>query len=273
MTSPTSLTSRAVISTLNVGAWRVNKLNAGETAAVNAKHGVKNKARVSVFICDHAALLEIYTVHTEARAEHYRLTLPAGDKGLRFLPVNRQVEHRQIMQRFADRIDELLVQFRRDYPAERAAAPTRLGGLYVERQWPANVEDVVGRFTFTVRYLPVPEQGQWQEWMAEAATAAQDDLRERLRLAITHVATKLSDPKGIFRDTLTGNLAEIIALVPDLNLANDPAIAAIADKAKALLEHDVQTLREDPIARAETAATATEIVNLFNLTPASTHES
>ena len=112
----TRLSAKAVIATLNISAWRVAKQNAGETAAVNAKHGVKNKAKVSVNICDHPALLEIYRLQTEARAEHYRLTLPAGDKGLRLLPVARQMEHARVMGDLRSRLDALLREFALAYP-------------------------------------------------------------------------------------------------------------------------------------------------------------
>lgn len=259
------LSAKAVISTLNISAWRVAKQHPNETAAVNAKHGVKNKAKVSVNICDHPALVEIYGLHTEARAAHYRLTLPAGDKGLRLLPVARQMEHARVMGEFQSRLDTLLRDFAAAYPAERAAAPTRLNGLYVESQWPAGVDAVLAKFSFTLRYLPVPDAGQWAEWMTEAASAAQEDLTERLREAILHVAERLADPKAIFRDSLVTNLAELLALTPDLNLRDDPKIAAIADKARDLLTHDAETLREDPIARADVAATAAEITAMFNI--------
>lgn len=260
------LSSKAVISTLNISAWRVTKLNTDETKAVNAKHGVKNRAKVSVNICDHPALVEIYRLHTEARTEHYRLTLPVGDKGMRLLPVARQMEHARLMGDFQSRLDALLREFAAAYPAERAAAPARLNGLYVEAQWPATADEVVAKFSFVIRTLPVPDAGQWGEWMAEAAEAAQEDLTSRLRDAVLHVAERLANPDAIFRDSLTSNLAELLALVPDLNLRDDPKIAAIADKAKDLLAHDVDTLRDDPIARADVAATAAEISSMFNLT-------
>ena len=259
------LAARAVIVQLNVGAWRVEKKNSAESAAVNARHGTKDKAKVSVLICDHPALLEIYRLHAEARKKHYRLTLPMGDNGVRLLPVARQLEHTGMMGQYRQQIETLLVSFLRDYPAERVAARARLNGLYVEGQWPATPEQVAEKFSFRVRYLPVPEVGQWQEWMADAARTAHDDLTERLRSAITLVAERLAKPDSRTFASLTGNLAELLALVPDLNLSADPRLAEIATKASALLEHDTDTLRDDPIARADTASKAAELVGLFNL--------
>lgn len=263
-TNSSPLASRAVICQLFTGAWRVAKKHKGETAAVNAKHGTQDLAKVSVEICDHPALLEIYRLNAEARTEHYRLTLPAGDAGVRLLPVARQVEHAHLMAEYADKIRQKLVEFLAAYPGERAAAPARLNGLYIEGQWPATVAEVEAKFRFQYRYLPVPEAGQWQEWMAEAAGEAQAALREKLAEAVKLVADRLSKPGRTFA-SLTGNLAELLALVPDLNLSADPQIAALADGAKALLEHDTDTLRDDPIARADIANKANELVSLFNL--------
>jgi hypothetical protein len=262
------LSSKAVITTMSVSAWRVSKTHVDETRAVNAKHGTgKDEAEVRLRkICKHPALLEIYRLQTEARTTHYRLTLPAGDKGLRLLPVARQMEHAREMGEFQSRIDALLREFLAAYPAERAAAPARLKGLFVEKHWPATADEVGAKFSFTIRCLPVPDAGQWSEWLDEAAQAAQENLLERLREAISHVAERLTKPDAIFRDSLTANLAELLALVPDLNLRDDPRIAAIADKARELLAHDADTLREDPIARADVAATAAELTSMFNLT-------
>lgn len=263
--SSTPLARRAVICKLSTGAWRVEKTHADETRAVNAKHGTRDLAKVKVEICAHPALLEIYTLVAKARAEHDAITLPAGEKGVRLLPVARQMEHSRLMADFRARLDTLLRDFLAAYPAERAAAPSRLNGLFVEKQWPTSVAEIEAKFRFDVKYLPVPEVGQWAEWMAEAAAEGQADLHERLRKAITLVAQRLADPKGRVFDSLTSNLSELLALVPDLNLAADPTIAAMADKAKALLEHDTDTLRDDPLARADIAAKASEIVSLFNL--------
>jgi hypothetical protein len=168
------------------------------------------------------------------------------------------------MQSFGVKIDTLVDLFLADYDKVRADAPARLNGLYVATQWPAH-DIVAAKFSFTTRYLPVPDVGQWAEWIDEASKAAQDELRERLAEAIIKVAQKLRDPKSIFRDTLVSNLTEILALVPDLNLRDDPQIAALAAQAAELTEFDPATLRDDPIARANIAQRATDLCTLFSL--------
>jgi hypothetical protein len=168
------------------------------------------------------------------------------------------------MQDFGARIQQLVTIFLADYDTVRTDAPARLNGLYVAAHWPTH-DVVASKFSFTTRYLPVPDVGQWAEWFAEASACAQEELRDRLSDAIRKVAVKLRDPKAIFRDTLVSNLTEILALVPDLNIADDPQIADLARQAGDLVEHDAETLRDDPIARANTASRADEICSLFSL--------
>lgn len=258
------VSSKAVIAQLNIGTWRTKKTHSDETRAENARHGTTDEVTVDVRICKHPALEMIDTLCTQARTEHYRLTLATETKGMRLLPGAKQLEHARFMQDIAAKVDTLVRQFVADYETERANAPQRLKALYVARHWPS-LDTVKAKFYFSTRYLPAPDQGQWSEWLAEAAQSATDDLRSRLRDAVLKVATKLADPKAIFRDTLTGNLVDLLALVPDLNLTDDPAITSLAKSAEALVEFDPDTLREDPIARANVAEKAANICSMFNL--------
>lgn len=258
------LAAKAVITTLNVGCWRTRKLHAGETKAENARHGLTNEARVDIQICEHPSLQAIADLHSEARLEHYRLTLPSSDDGLRLLPGARQFEHSDRMREFADRIEAHKVAFLRDYPALAASAPAKLKGLYEAKHWPT-VDAVRAKFYFRTRYLPVPTSNQWSAWVEEAATEATAALKERFAEAVRRMAQSLSDPKKRFHGTLVTNVTDLLAIAPDLNLADDPEIARLVAQAKSLVEFDADTLREDPIARANVAEKAAGICSMFNL--------
>lgn len=258
------LNERAVIALFETGQWRTVKRHAGETRAENARHGLVDEARVDVKICSHPALEMIQSILSSARAEHYRLSLPAGEKGLRLLPGARQLEHSQAMADFAAKFRYLVAEFCSAYEGVRLSAPARLNGLYVAAQWP-DVETVRGSFRFATRYLPVPAMGQWDEWLAEAAGEAETDLRARLAEAIRAVAVKLADTKGVFRDSLIGNLKELLALAPDLNLRDDPEITALCNAAADVVREEPDTLREDKPVRAKVAQRAADLCSMFKL--------
>lgn len=256
------LAKRALLVTLSTGAWRATKLHHAETAKVNADHNAKDIAKVSVKLSDHPALSKLGKLHAEARAEHYRVTLPSADDGFRLLPCGREMEHAATMARFSEQHESLVREFLAAYDAERASAPLRLNGLYDARHWPA---DVSGKFKFATRYLPVPDAGTWQEWLAESAEAGKEDLKARLAAAVRAMADKLGDSKAIFRDSLVENLREIVSLSGDLNLADDPVIAQLAIEASALTVHAPDALRNNPGDRSAAHKRAADICRNFNL--------
>jgi hypothetical protein len=258
------IASRAVIALFKTGAWRALKTHGAETREENARHGLTDEARVQVRICSHPALAALTKLHAEARAEHYRLTLPAADEGWRILPGARQIEHAANMAALAARHTSTVAEFVAAYDAERATAPQRLNGLYIPSQWPCAGE-VAQRFQFSTRYLPIPSLGQWDIWIQESAAEAEADFKNRLSDAVRKLAGKLADPKAIFRDSLVSNLAEICALAGDMNLRDDPAIAAIAQQGAALAAIPADTLRNDATARKDIAGKASALCSMFSL--------
>lgn len=267
MNAQSKLAAKGVLAILETGQWRTVKRHHAETKAENARHGLTDEARVDVKICAHPALESIGKLVSEARIAHYRLALPTATDGLRFLPGARQFEHSKLLSDYAARFDGLVADFLQDYNLVRASAPARLNGLYVAAHWP-DVAVVRNAFKFQTRYLPVATTG-WEEWLDESASVAEADLRERLAEAIRRVAQRLAVPAGDkggrFWDSLVTNLQDLLSLVPDLNLRDDPTLASLASAAQDLTKHAPDTLREDPVARSETAARAAEIASLFKL--------
>lgn len=258
------LASKALLCTLKTGAWRATKLHRAESLAENERHGTGDRAKVLIRLTDHTALNALGKLHSEARGSHYRLTLPSVDDGFRLLPCGREMEHSRTMQTYADKHTALVSDFLADYADESAQAPTRLNGLYDPAQWPS--EDAVrGKFSFATRYLPVPEAGQWQDWLRETAEEGRTELRERVGAALRAMAGKLSVKDAVFRDSLVANLADIVSLAADLNLTDDPEIAALAAQSAELARADPQTLRDNAAVRAATAQRAAELCSMFKL--------
>lgn len=258
------ISRKAVIASFDSGQPRFKRAHRDETAALNAKHHVGDLALVTVTICDHPALAEAGRIVTAARADHYRLTVPAADRGMRLLPGARQLEHSAAMQGHATEFQRAAAEFVAEYDAIRAAAPARLNGLYVAEQWP-EVDAVQAAFRLRCRYLPVPSLGQWDEWLAESADTATTELRERIGEALRAYALKLGDGDKIFRDSLVTNLREIVDLADDLNVGGDKTVAALVQQARGLATADPDQLREDPALRADTAARAADLCSMFSL--------
>lgn len=248
--------------TLSTGAWRASKLHAGETKIVNETHHTDQAAKVTVKLSSHPSLIALGKLHAEARAAHYKITLPSVEDGFRLLPVGREFEHTDLMGEFGRKHETLAAEFIRDYDAERDSAPARLNGLYDPKHWPA---DVSRKFKFTTRYLPCPSGGTWDDWLAESAEAGKEELRARLAVALQHMRVKLSEPGAVFRNSLVGNLREILDLAGDLNFTDCPEITSLRIVAAPLTNLDTDTLRENKDAREAAAKEAARICQAFNL--------
>lgn len=259
----TKVQINAVIATLNIGAFRAVVIHRDETREVNDKNKVDNIARVRVTITDNKALHECYRINAQAYAINRQMTASSGVDGWRFLPSHKQLDHAKEMKRLKERHDEFADQFAAEYPAEVATAPARLGPLYRDEFFPP-VSEVRPQFKFEVRYLPVPDHGTWQEWIKDAAEAAQAEVRDNLRDAIEKAAKVLADPKGIFRDSLIANIAEIAGMSVDLNVSGAKDIAAAAQAATAdLATLEPETLRNDTDARQIAAKRAAAIAKML----------
>ena len=86
----------------------------------------------------------------------------------------------------------------------------------------------------------------------------------RLYKHVQHIAEKLADPKGIFRDSMVENAQETCDLLTRLNIADDPNLEAMRREVEAkLISHHPDSLRNDPDLRQDTAEEARKIMDLM----------
>ena len=253
----------AVIATLNIGAFRASIIHRDETRVVNDTNKVRDVATVRVTITEHPALLACYKVNAQAYAINRQMTASSGVDGWRFLPSHKQLEHAKAMKELKEKHDKHADEFCAAYPAEAQAAPVRLGPLYRPQFFP-HPETIRPQFKFEIRYLPVPDHGTWQEWINDAAKAAQEEVKAELREAIQKAANVFADPKAVFRDSLIANIGEIAGLSRDKNVTGAKDIAATVEAAATdLATLDPVTLRENPDARQIAAKRAAAIAKML----------
>ena len=102
----------------------------------------------------------------------------------------------------------------------------------------------------------------------ELAESLKSDFQElmrepfkRLHEVIQKVHAKLSDSDAIFRDSLIDNVKDLIEVLPDLNITDDPELAKlIAAARKNICTSDVQALRDDGDYRTKVAKSAADIL-------------
>jgi hypothetical protein len=137
--------------------------------------------------------------------------------------------------------------------------------------------EIRDRYALNVDYMPIPDGGDVrvdmpvetvaeldkyiQERIDTATGNAMQEVYTRLFDAVKHLHAKLDDPKAIFRDSLVGNVRELVEILPTMNITDDPDLARIIDSVSSEVANvDAQVLRDDKAQRAETAEKADKIL-------------
>ena len=84
-------------------------------------------------------------------------------------------------------------------------------------------------------------------------------LYARLAAEVRRIHTQCSNPNGKIYDSLTGNLADLLEILPALNLNDDPEFAVLCTEAAALVVNPV-ALRTVETVRESVAATAADML-------------
>jgi hypothetical protein len=259
-----AIADRTKLVTLTTTSWRATKAHKPETLRVNETHHTQRIAKVTVKLCESAALTTIGSIDSAAYLAHRRLTMPSMLDGMRLLPAGREMEHSKLMQEFAGQRSVAQREFAIEYPALRASAPQRLNGLYDPTMWPDS-SAIAEKFSFATRYMSTPTEGAWSDWLLESARAGQEEIAERLRDALTRVATRVGTTDGKLFQTVFTDLRDLCALVPDFNLLDDPTLTHVASlAADGIAQYNADTVRADTDARTAIAERARQLCGMLN---------
>lgn len=215
----------------------------------------------------------------DLRVKHYAQTLAWSDDGWRLLPVKNFQEYSDMVRQGMHTADSLLADFIRDYPSMRRDAQTILNGMYQDTDYPS---DIASKYAWSIEYNPVPAgtdfrvsiaddeikaiAARTEQRVTEAFKDAQQDAVSRLAECVSHIHAKLSDPKGIFRDSLIGNARELCDVLTRLNLADDANLEKLRRETELLAMAEPSTLRDNADIRIETANRAQSILDAMTST-------
>lgn len=252
--------------------WEARKLDKTESAKVNKDNGaVDGAANVrKQLLPDSKELEAIQKWRNAFRTFIYTSTLPWDDNGWRIGRVDR---HMEFMAEIGDRIVEgeaLVDAFVHSYELEVETAKAKLGHLFSRDDYP-HAAEVRRKFQFTVDVQPIPTAADFRDVggvpqaevdrLVEIATNAEKDkvaslMREafeRLYGVVAKLANTLESygnkTTRKFNDSLVDNIGEIVAVMPALNLTNDPTLAALTDEAKQLTMYSAFDLRQNESVR------------------------
>jgi hypothetical protein len=201
----------------------------------------------------------------EMYAFHIKTTLPHGDDGSRLLPNTMYLDYTSTMASFERRLASMDAQIISSYPqlvaddvAERNAA--LIAQNKAASASPADyppIEDMQRHLYVEWVLEPIPTAGdfryevdevvrqRYETALAEMQKVANADLFVRMLEPMKRFVDKLSVPisegkeknKGeIFRDSLIGNLNELVESLPKLNITDDPRVNDMVQGIEAVIK-------------------------------------
>lgn len=231
---------------------------------ITASKGARSKRAASVYkslFADCAELEAITNLQANLRLQHYRLTAPWSDSGVRQVPYTLLERHRDLVYHAEQDFWKLVDIFLDKYDTLVAAAAFKLGDLFDRRQYPSRSQ-VRSKFSFRVSYTPLPKAGdfrvdienevqadlvkQFNEMMVERERVAAQESWSRLHGSLARIVRQLAPRegrKGKIYDTLLGDARDLVDLLGHFNAASDPAL----EKARCQLADMLEGITTDAL--------------------------
>lgn len=266
---------QAMLVTLNISAWTARKFDGKVSKEVETANAATNAGRFNKLLADTRYTSPIQKAATAARSFHYENTLPWNNNGQRLLPNTNYFEYigaiNSFKQDFEAAVDAFLKVYETDVIND---ARHRLGAMFNASEFPPSPE-LKAKFEFVLNIDPVATSDFRLDLQAEEVEkirtdydrnlttkieATVTDLKQRLQDQVRAIRDKLSDKDAIFRDSLFGNLEDLLNIIPRLNVTGNPAITELCRDAKALL-NDPDAVRGNEGLRGNTATEAANILD------------
>jgi hypothetical protein len=272
-----SIQEKAILIDLTLTTFSTSRTDKSVTQEVTYNKGAgKQAGKWTTKILPKHATQAIAQHDGRIRKFHYTNTLPWSDKGARMLPARNFDNYMATMRSLRRERDELVEHFTSHYQQHLDEARQVNAALYNPAHYPT-AHEAGERYSMQIQPAPVPDKGdfrvtlsntgdlqaiqqQLEQQVHQAVKAAEADLLSRLLEPLQNMAEKLSDPDTKFKDTLVTNLADIVAIIPTLNITDNPNLTIITQLIEQQLAHFTpDTLRHSPADRAIAARKAQEI--------------
>ena len=283
-----NLTHDAMLVALRITAWSGRQYDRKASTHVAVHHEASVSAgRYNKCLLPRTAFAAINSTMSAARTAHYAQSLPWDDQGSRLLPVANYERYTELMDGLRERMVRERARFIEDYEDNIDKARLDLGKLFRIAEYPSR-EDLHGKFGLRYRIIPVPDADHFMAKLASDDTDrvkrdiesqieerlhdAVGDLYRRLGEAVERVSERLrEDDEGkplVFRDSMIGNIRELVDIVPRLNIFGDDQLAQLCQQVKekvAGVEPDALRPSKsfDPVARANVKREADALAEKF----------
>lgn len=281
-TTKPSLADNAMLADLSIGIWSAARHDARVTQEVADTHNSDvNMGSYRKHLVAKEAMASLRSVASAAAAEHRRRTLPwLSNGGGNILKSSGYLDYVAVMTDYQTQYESLVETFCLNYDAYVLDAKQRLNGLFRPEDYPTS-RQIRSKFYFRFEFLPVPvasdfranlSDSQVEHIRAEIAKSEAARLQqanrvvaERVKEVVGHMVERLTqydpnDSTARLFDSTVENVRRLAKLLPTLNMADDPEIAAIGKQMESLGTFSADTLKQSGAARGKTAAAAAAVM-------------
>ena len=276
LTDAPTLASSAMLVEVNISSWegraKDKKASTKVTEDAQAKKGVANVYKKLLGDCDELSALRTHV--TATRGMHSNMTMPWSNSGLRLLPTAQYFKYTEAMSKMQNEFESLKNKFLTAYNDTVVDVQLELGTLFLREDYPT-VESLDSKFAFRMNYTPLPDVGdfrvdvgndalreireEYSNFYTAQYNTAMNNMWTRLHKALANMSERLDysskEDKKVFRDTLVGNVNDMIELLRVCNVTQSIQMSDMANKLEeAMSGVTADALREDVTFRAETKA-------------------
>lgn len=270
-----SLKDKVMVVNLNISQWTARKYDRNVSREVETSHNAHDAGRFNKILIAGDVLKEIGKLAGSARTYHYYNTLAWGDNGDRVLPAANYFNYIGEMSKFKNDFDNLVQKFVSLYPSLIEQARIRLGTMFNEGDYPSPglISD---RFAMRFSFMPMAESEDFRIQISDEeiqriktdiegtinsrVSNSISEMLIRIREAVSHMAVTLAEDDKVFRDSLVGNVCNLIEVIPLLNFNNDSHVNEVVKMIEPLCV-DAEQLRLNKPFRKEVANKAKAILN------------
>ena len=274
-----NINSKATLVQFNISIWTGRKYDRKALEAIEQKYNNASdscSATKQLLGGKNPELEAIKQIACKARQCHYEMTLP-WDKGRSLLPNKLHDRYCEKMREFEREFITHVNIFLGEYPRFVNEARFLLNGLYNPLDYP-DQWDLVKKFNMSFAVEPLPTFGDFrlddlsqdrvnehsqalETRINEKFKAAQRDVYQRLLDVTKNLFERTKDPKAIFRDTLIGNVRDLVSIMEGLNLQDDSKLHELTKQLETITDGiEAQDLRNDSKLRNETSKQAEKIL-------------
>jgi hypothetical protein len=272
------ITEKAMLAAVHISIWTAVKHDRRVSRDVADQHGAHHGAgRYNKQLLRGADKLdELRTLAGQIRQYFYKITLPWSDEGFRLLPSNFYFELMARMREFEAGFEQAVGSFLSFYPQYIEQVRPELNGLFREEDYPS-VEKLRSKFGVKLEVLPIPSGADFRVQLSaeeqarvsreidanvrESLTRGTEDLWRRLREVVSHMVERLNEPESRFHGSLVTNIADLVEILPKLNVSGDADLNRFTEQIKQrLCNYSAQELKKNELLRVVTATDASKIV-------------